>query len=333
MDVYGASLQTSFRDDLAFGVAIDDLSLHSYRAQLEASKVAINSWGGWFDASTADGVIRTFMTLDNNQRAVVGPWNHGGGQDASPFQTPQSQRVMQAYEWLRFFDHYLKGIDTGLDSDKLFYYFTIGEEKWKVTSKWPVAGTTMMRMFLAEDNSLKNIAPKSDSGEDRYTVNFEATTGDKNRWHTQVGGDVVYPDRAKEDERLLTYTTGPLATDMEITGYPVVDLFITSTHTDGAFFVYVEDVDERGKVTYLTEGEFRALHRKLSSDPPPYKMLVPYHSFKKKDAMPLVPGQIAELKFGLQPISMLIRNGIDCGSQSPEPTKIPSLASPPKARL
>src|SRR5258708_808994 len=38
-------------------------------------------------------------------------------------------------------------------------------------------------------------------------------------------------------------------------------------------------------------------------------MLVPYHSFKKKDAMALVPGQIAELKFGLQPISTLIRKG------------------------
>ena len=39
----------------------------------------------------------------------MGPWNHGGGQNASPFQTAESQRVMQAYEWLRFFDHYLKG--------------------------------------------------------------------------------------------------------------------------------------------------------------------------------------------------------------------------------
>jgi len=39
------------------------------------------------------------------------------------------------------------------------------------------------------------------------------------------------------------------------------------------------------------------------------KLPVPYHSFLKKDAMPLVPGQLAELKFGLQPISVLVKKG------------------------
>jgi len=62
-------------------------------------------------------------------------------------------------------------------------------------------------------------------------------------------------------------------------------------------------------VTYITEGELRALHRKISNETPPYKMLVPYHSFLRKDALPLVPGQLAELKFGLQPTSVLIKKG------------------------
>ena len=310
MDVYAAATKAVFRDDPAFGVQLDELSLHSYNAQIEKSHVAINSWGGWFDASTADATIKSFLTLNNPQRAIVGPWNHGASQNASPYQSANPERVMQGYEWLRFFDHYLKGIDTGLESEKLFYYFTIGEEKWKVTNTWPVAGTKLMRWYLDENNALSTSAPRTVSGEDRYTVNFEATTGEKNRWHTQNGGGaVVYPDRAAEDKKLLTYTSEPLATDTEITGYPVADLFITSTHTDGAFFVYVEDVDEKGVVTYLTEGEFRALHRKISNEKSPCKILVPYHSFKQKDAMPLVPGQLAELKFGLQPTSVLIRKG------------------------
>jgi len=57
---------------------------------------------------------------------------------------------------------------------------------------------------------------------------------------------VVYPDRAEEDRRLLTYTSKPLEEDTEITGHPVVTLYVTSTATDGAFFVYLEDVDEAG---------------------------------------------------------------------------------------
>jgi len=310
MDVYAAALKAVFRDDLAFGSTLDELSVHSYRDQVERSKTAICSWGGWFDASTADAEIKSFLTLSNYQRAVVGPWNHGGSQNASPYQMDQLQRVMQGYEWLRFFDHYLKGIDTGLDSEKSFYYFTIGEGRWKVTNTWPIAGTKMTRWYLDEGNVLSMSAPRSGVGEDRYAVNFGATTGERNRWHTQVGGgQVSYPDRAEEDKKLLTYTSAPLTADTEITGYAVIDLFITSTATDGAFFVYLEDVDEKGVVTYLTEGEFRALHRKISTDQPPCKMLVPYHSFLKHDAMPLVPGQIAELKFGMQPTSVLIRKG------------------------
>ena len=309
IDVYAAALQTSFRDDRAFGYTLDELSVHSYSAAIEKSNVAINNWGGWFDASTPDAIIRTFLTLKNHQRAVIGPWNHGASQNANPYQTPESPRVMQSYEWIRFFDHYLKGIDTGLVAEKRLFYFTIGEELWKVTNTWPVAGTQKVRWFFNENNSLSTKAPDAKSTEDRYTINFDATTGGKNRWHTQVGGDVVYPDRAEEDKKLLTYTSEPLEADVEITGHPIVGLFITSTHTDGAFYVYLEAIDEKGKVTYLTEGQLRALHRRISKEPNPTKLPVPYHTFMKKDAMPLVPGEIAELRFALQPISVLVKKG------------------------
>ncbi len=309
LEVYSAARQTSFRDDRAFGFSLDELSLHSYASQIQKSNAAINSWGGWFDASTADAVIRSFMTLGNYQRAVIGPWNHGGGQNASPYPGDQVLRVMQGYEWLRFFDHYLKGIDTGLDSQKLLYYFTIGEGKWKTTTTWPLPHAKSVRWYLDEANALSTATPKAANAEDSYTVNFEATTGAKNRWHTQVGGQVAYPDRAAEDKKLLTYTSGPFEADTEITGHPIIDLFVSSSATDGAFFVYLEDIDEQGIVTYVTEGALRALHRKISTEAPPYKLSVPYHSFKKKDAMPLVPGQMTELKFALQPTSVLIKKG------------------------
>jgi len=309
INVYAAALQTTFRDDRTFGATLDELSLHSYSASIEKSNVAINNWGGWFDASTPDAIIKTFLTLKNYQRAVIGPWNHGASQNASPYQTAESKRVMLNFEYLRFFDHYLRGIDTGLDNKKLLFYFTVGEEHWKVTDRWPIAGTATTTWYFNENNSLTSKKPTANAAEDRYTINYDATTGAKNRWHTQVGGEVVYPNRAEEDKKLLTYTSAPLEADVEITGHPIVSLFITSTHTDGAFFVYLEDIDENGKVTYITEGELRALHRRVSSEPNPTKLQVPYHSFLKKDAQPLKPGEVAELRFHLQPISVLIKKG------------------------
>ena len=111
------------------------------------------------------------------------------------------------------------------------------------------------------------------------------------------------------DRRLLTYTSLPLPDDIEITGQPRVALNVASTHSDGAFFVYLEDVAPDGSVRYLTEGELRAMHRKVPNEAPPYRVVGPYHSFKHEDALPLVPRQITEISFELMPVSVLVRAG------------------------
>jgi putative CocE/NonD family hydrolase len=314
IDLYKVAQQVTFRDDRLSlsgdsAITMDDIGVHSRRAEIERSKVPINAWGGWFDAGTADAVIKSFLTLSNPQRAVIGAWNHGASQNASPYFSANSQRISIMFEWLRFFDRHLKGIDTGISSGKALFYYTMGEERWKVTNTWPVAGTNNVRLYMAGDNALSASTPTADAGADTYKVDFESGTGEKNRWRTQLGGPVVYPDRAAEDRRLLTYTSAPLTEDTEITGYPVVNLYVTSTHQDGAFFVYLEEVDESGKVTYLTEGQLRAVHRKIAKDAPPYATPVPYHTFNRRDALPLVPNEVAELKFALLPTSVLIKKG------------------------
>jgi len=314
VDLYKAARQVTFRDDAidagpGRGVTLDDLSPHSRRAELGRSRTAVGAWGGWLDAGTADAVIKSFLAVGSVRRAFVGPWNHGASQNASPYFSTASQKVALMYEWLRFFDQHLKGVDTGAGPGRVLFYYTMGEERWKATNAWPVAGTKTARWYMGDGNTLSASAPASDAGADTYKVDFEASTGEKNRWRTQLGGPVSYPDRAGEDRRLLTYTSPPLAEDTEITGYPVVTLHVASTHADGAFFVYLEDVDEAGKVTYLTEGQLRAIHRKLSKDAGPYATGAPHRTFEKKDAMPLTPGETAELKFALLPTSVLVKKG------------------------
>lgn len=311
IELYKAAQQVTYRDDRPFNrISIDDFSVHSHAKEIGRSGAAINSWGGWLDAGTADAVLKSFMTLKNPQRAIIGAWNHGGSQLASPYSSPTSEAVRQSLEWLRFFDYYLKGVDTGvMPQERTLLYYTMGEEKWKETKTWPVAGSAPVRFYMTDGNALSSKAPAASTGTDTYSVDFEATTGERNRWRTQLGGPVSYPDRAAEDRRLLVYTSAPLAEDTEITGYPVVNLYVASTSTDGAFFVYLEDVDENGKVTYLTEGQLRAIHRKVSGERPPHWSGVPYHSFKRKDGAPLVPGRVAQLQFGLLPTSVLIKKG------------------------
>jgi hypothetical protein len=107
----------------------------------------------------------------------------------------------------------------------------------------------------------------------------------------------------------LVYDSEPLEEDMEVTGHVLVDIFVSSSTSDAQVFVYLEDIDENGKVQYVTEGELRALHRKVSNEKAPYKLVGPYHSYLREDGQPLKPGEVAEIQFSMLPISYLFKKG------------------------
>jgi putative CocE/NonD family hydrolase len=312
--IHGITFRDQPHPDL--GVSVDDMAVHRHRAAIDRAAVPHLGWASWMDAGTADAVIRRFLSFDYAGHGVIGAWEHGGRFHASPFQrpgTPVSPSLPAQWgEMLRFFDATLKDADNGVRDGRALYYYTLGAERWNVTDTWPPAGTQVERWYLAENRALAPEAPEAASGADTYTVDFEATTGDLNRWWEMSGivnKSVTYPDRAAADRRLLTYTSPPLREDVEITGYPIIAIHLAGTHNDGALFVYLEDVAPDGRVTYLTEGQLRLIHRHVSDERPPYVLQVPYHTFREADARPMVPGETAEITFGLNPISALVRAG------------------------
>ena len=107
---------------------------------------------------------------------------------------------------------------------------------------------------------------------------------------------------------MLVYDTPPMDQDLQITGTPVVSLYVDSDHADGALLVYLEDVDPNGVSRYVTEGGLRVIHRTVSTNPH-FEQTAPYHSFDRQDAAPLVPGEIAEITFQLWPTSVRIQRG------------------------
>ena len=309
-NTYEGFREVEYRDRVSplLGVSADDISAHTRRAALEQYGVPLYHWGSWLDQANSHAGLTRFLTLDLPQVAVIGPWEHGGFAHATPYgpsgQDPDPSQEEQWNQVLAFLDSNL-GIGGVPTSGKVLHYYTYGAEEWRTTDVWPVAGTTMESWYFEADNTLVPSPPDTQEGSDLYAVDFTATTGEHTRWD----GGVDYPDRRFEDLKLLTYTTAPLVEDTEITGYPVVTLILRSTHSDGGFFVYLEDVDPNGRVTYLTEGELRGIHRKISTETPPFELVIPYHSFKEQDAEPLIPGEIAEISFGLLPISVVIRAG------------------------
>jgi len=316
--VYDLAKLVTFRDEHQPGIdiCVDDITLHKHKQKIIQAGVPTFGFGSWLDAGTADAVIRRFLTFDHPQRAAIGAWEHGGRYHASPYK-PTGLRSdppleLQWAEMLRFFDRYMKGEDNGITDGKRLFYYTMGEETWKQTSTWPPEGISKRRYYLDENNSLSIEAPTANTGRDKYTVDYQATTGEHNRWWEMSGiynTSVIYSDRRADSRSVLCYTSPPLENDLEITGHPVINLYAASTEADCVFYVYLEDVNPDGSVIYVTEGQLRALHRKVSSSQSPYKLLVPYHSFKEEDVLPLVPGETVEISFGLLPTSVLIKKG------------------------
>ena len=70
-----------------------DWSIHTRLDDIEQAGTPMVSWAGWFDAGTAQGVLHRFATLPNPQKAIIGPWSHGGRFYASPYLPPDADRV------------------------------------------------------------------------------------------------------------------------------------------------------------------------------------------------------------------------------------------------
>ena len=313
IDLAGWTAAHEYADDPfgRTGLSLVDVSPCSLRDAIEASGVPMFVWASWLDGASAEGALSRYASLGNPQRLVVGAWSHGGKHNADPFaveEAPPDPDAKTQFEWLvGFFNRHLRSAGADEPTGGIAYY-TLGERVWKKTDVWPPAGFESTVWYLGPGETLSTRAPATEAGSDTYLVDWTATTGPTSRWRTNLDeSDVVYPDRAAEDAKLLVYTSGPFLVDTEITGTPAITLYVSSTHADGALHVYLEDVAPGGRVTYITEGMLRLSQRAVSVSP--YVTQGPYHSQERADVESLVPGEVTSIEIALYTTSVLIRKG------------------------
>ena len=306
--------KVEFRDDPAGAFHLSDISPSGLRAKIEASKVPMMIWGGWLDGGGGADALTRYLNFSNPQVVIIGPLSHGGDFNVDPFATAHSPAEPTAERQLAmqadFFDRTLRG-EAQQPIESSILYYTMGEAKWHTTKTWPPQGLSIERLYLGEHSTLTATPPSAANASDAYNVDFTASTGKQSVWATGYGGgDVVYPDRAEEDKKLLVYNSAPLETDLEITGSPVLTIEMSTDTTDGAVHAYLEDLSPEGRVTYIDEGMLRLIDRKVV-DPKtlPYQPLGPAHSFLRKDAEPMMPREPAHISFSLYPTSVLLRRG------------------------
>jgi putative CocE/NonD family hydrolase len=313
-DIARGASELEFRDDVPpeVGLPVSAWSPHgARRAAIEASGAAVFSVSGWWDGAYAHAAVKRFRTLRNpGSRLLLGPWNHGGDQQLDPLEPTRASEFDHAGELLRFFDFHLKGAKNGWDAEPPVSYFTTGEGRWKHAAAWPPPSIATP-LYLAAGGALAREAPTQAEASDSYAPDPESTSGTSSRWHAlAVPTWTEYGDRTAADRHSLVYESAPLERDLEVTGHPLLHLALRADGPDAAVFAYLEDVAPDGRIGYVTEGQFRALHRALwPLADAPYAQTTPFHSFLRADARPLVPGELAELDFDLLPISHLFRRG------------------------
>jgi putative CocE/NonD family hydrolase len=282
----------------------------TYRNEIEASKVAIYNINGWYDAAPAQALAAWKLW---GGKVIIGPWNH------------DDLTEMMKIEHLRWFDFHLKGIDNGIMDEPPIYYLTFNapaKQQWQFTPTWPLPNQRVSRYHFSgvksgtsssiNDGSLTPVAPEEAEAKDHYHVDysikvFEENGEDKFRPNERCwNGDMEKSTGSKG----LTYTSTRLTSNLQITGIPVLHLWVSSSSADGYFFAFLEEVDSRTNISkYVSNGMIKASFRNLSTQFPWADLGIPYHRCFAEDSQPLERNRPEELVFDFYPTSYIFQRG------------------------
>ncbi len=317
-----------FIDDASpLGPTMYAMSPGAHLPGLMASGIPMYHIGGWFDGFTR-GSFELFCTMQktNPSKLLMPPSYHGftsGGFWKHFGHSKAEAGAMALTEHLRFFDRYLKGIANGIDTEPPLTIYVMNGGGWRTENEWPPARQVSVEYCLDTENAL---APKRiEEGRDAYTADFAHNSrfgSNQGNRMLSVAGEApnAVPVRTELDKQCLVYTSAPLEEDTEVTGHPLVHLWVSSTAADGDFYVYLEDLGESGEALLVTEGQLRAsFHRVFDNDAMAnggkhgIDVLpdLPWHGYERKqhDPSALAGGNVVELCIDFHPTSWVFKEG------------------------
>jgi uncharacterized protein len=262
----------------------------------------------WVDGLTADSALTHYASHPNTPlEVIIGSNTHPGGLDGDPFSSvPFAEARPSARESFGDDIAFIQRVQAGEAIGRSIRYVVLGTDDWETSDTWPPAGVVVQSLALGP--AALAAEPPARAAELAYRVDPTTSTGLLNRWASQRGTPIHYGDRRNAPGQLLSFDAAPVAVDTEIAGNPELCLTLTTDQTDGIVLAYLEDVAPDGRVTYLSEGELRLLHRKTTGavcDPAPGTA----RSFERKDAAAVVPGTPMLLEIPFTATASLLRRG------------------------
>ncbi|WP_018133056.1 CocE/NonD family hydrolase [Effusibacillus pohliae] len=246
-----------------------------------------------------------------NAKLLIGNWTHGDFGSGLPADGVPTLNQLA----LRWFDFYLKGIQTRVDRIPAVTQYVLGKGHFEVQPDWPHPRINIQKMYLHANGQLSSEQAATLEPSERMLqqpVNG-ICSGSANQWTAGLLGAVP----CTKDNRLtelteLTYTTAPLKRDLKLSGPIAAEVYVSTTAKDAVLSVRVTDVAPDGASTELTAGwlatSFRALDL-AKSRVVDGEILQPWHPFTRESVLPVTPGEIMPLNVEIFPTNAVIPAG------------------------
>jgi uncharacterized protein len=260
--------------------------------QFDKIAIPVHTFGGWFDIFS-QGTLRGYVGMsqkgatDRARRGsnlVIGPWGHGPSQKFGALDFGPTANVDALTLQLRWYDHWLKGMDNGLASEAPVKLFVMGRNVWVYEREYPLARTDYRPLYFSSggnanaaggDGRLTWTKPAGASPSDRFRYDPNdpvPSVGGNNccGTPTAAGPQDQRPIEGRRD--VLIYTTDVLQEEIEVTGPVKVVLYAASDAVDTDFVAKLVDVHPDGSSYNMAEGIVRARYRESLTSP---KLLTP----------------------------------------------------------
>jgi putative CocE/NonD family hydrolase len=303
----------------------DFYKLRSPETKAAALHVPVAWTGGWFDLFQR-GETRLYGALKSlgpdQKKFFMSPTYHTAGNSHWDEMGIGSKSAVM----LAWFDHWLKGVDNGIERIPSVNLWNMGAEKWTHPAGWPVPSTEWTRYALGSgpsgsarslnDGALTTASNAAKAGADALPV--LPLLGICSRSITQwsaglaLGGSRCETDNRIEELTALTYTTDALPADVNVTGPITATLWGTLNRPEANLGAIVTDVAPDGTSTQVTGGWLNASQRAL--DPARaikvgVDTVIPFHPYTKQSQAAVPSGVPQRYDIEVFPTSQVFKAG------------------------
>ncbi|GAA4418843.1 CocE/NonD family hydrolase [Georgenia halophila] len=246
--------------------------------------------GGWADGYT-NAIFRLLDNLDVPRKGLIGPWGH-----KYPHLGVPGPAIGFLQEVVRWWDHWLKGIDTGIDDEPMLRAWMQDsvppsasyEDRpghWVSEPSWPSPGVEDREYRLTAHHLIPATGKKHHAGSPDPAEAADRELGLQSplsvgmfagKWASYSAVPDLPYDQREEDGGALVFETEPLAEPLDILGLGRVCLEVSSDKPVAQLAVRLSDVAPNGEATRVTYGVLNLTHRDSSEDPTPLEPGRPY---------------------------------------------------------